>query len=145
MKKTKILIKLCAAVMAFSVCCAAAETLNCATCAEAAKIGNSVQNVIINYDYKNLTVNSSSLTCTGETRVPSGYNAKTTVELQQFDGAWYTIKSWSALGGTVANIRETYSPAKGYSYRLKVTHSAYNSGWSLVESFTKTGSSVYYN
>ncbi len=148
MKGLRLLTKLCAAVVLSAVCCVSFASANCTLSAEAAKIDNSasVQNVIINRDYSNLTINSSgTLTCIGETGVSSGYNAGVTVELQKFDGAWYTIKSWSDSGYKFARVNETYPADSGYSYRLKVTHNAYNSSWSLVESFTKTGSVVNYN
>ena len=38
---------------------------------------------------------SGNLTCKGETYVQNGYTAGLTIELQQYDAGWRTIKTWS--------------------------------------------------
>lgn len=77
---------------------------------------------------KKLSISSSgTATCTGSTTVFSGYKAYTVVELQRkSNGTWSSIDSWSATGGTTASVNKSRSVSKGYSYRVKVTHTAIN-------------------
>ena len=77
--------------------------------------------------------------CKGYTYVQSGYKAGVVVELQKNNGGWKTFKTWTANGGTYATVNETYSVSSGYSYRIKVTHKAYDSTGSLVEVVTTYG------
>lgn len=82
----------------------------------------------INAHNQDLSISSSgTAVCTGTTTVFSGYKANTVVELQRkSNGAWSTIDSWSATGGTAASVDKSRSVSKGYSYRVKVTHKAIN-------------------
>lgn len=82
------------------------------------------------------------LSCYGKTSVQSGYTAEVVVELQQKDGGWNTIKTWSNSGSPFAIVDEDRYVSKGYSYRLKLTHKAYNSRGTQVESITKYSETV---
>lgn len=134
-----------AAAMLSAVCCLSAVMICFASPASAAVIDNSasVQNEIITNWSESLTGSSGNLTCNGTTKVNSGYSAGVTVELQKYTTSWGTIKTWSASGGTKASVSEPYSVSRG-SYRLKVTHKAYNSSGSLAESFVKYSNTVTY-
>lgn len=102
-------------------------------------------NIAITSTYNNLTLGTlGKLTCEGQTSVQRGYNAGVFVELQQYDGGWNTIKSWTNASASFAIVEEDYYVEKGYSYRLKLTHSAYNTNWTLVESFVKYSKIVSY-
>lgn len=69
---------------------------------------------------------------------------KVTTELQQFDGSWKTIKSWTESRDSTGFLMEkTYGIAKGYSYRLKVTARAYKDT-KLLETVTETFDYGYY-
>ena len=93
------------------------------------------QNIVITSSKCSLTWNSStSVTCTGSTKVPSGYTASVVVELQQDSGEWNTIATWSNKAATTASVTKSKTVASGYDYRVKVTHSAYNSSGALIES-----------
>ncbi len=102
------------------------------------------QNVVITKTDNRLTLSSGVTTCYGKTSVPTGYTAGVIVELQQMDGSWQTIKTWNAKESVSALIQETYSVSKGYSYQLKVTHTAYNSSGILVEVITKYSDIITY-
>lgn len=105
---------------------------------------DSVQNIAIATMYNNLTKQSSTkLLCEGSTTVRSGYYAEVVVELQQYKNSeWNTIQTWSDTDSYVADVYEICTVASGYSYRLKLTHTAYNSNWGVVESFTKWSKGV---
>ncbi len=102
-------------------------------------------NIAIARTYNNLTLGAlGKLTCEGQTETQDGYNAGVFVELQQYDGGWNTIKTWTDADYVYAAVEEDYYVEKGYSYRLKLTHSAYNTNWVLVESFVKYSKVVDY-
>lgn len=83
------------------------------------------------------------LECYGRTSVQNGYTAETIVELQQ-SNSWHTIQTWSRKGGTSSSIDQDYYVVSGYSYRLKITHKAYNSSGTCVETITKYSTAVDY-
>ena len=77
------------------------------------------------------------LYCCGGTQVPYGYEAYVKVELQQYDGGWTTIKTWTDRGGSYAIVERNYAVMSGYDYRLKLTHKAYDSNGNLIETIIK--------
>ncbi len=89
-------------------------------------------------------VSAGKFYCFGETEVISGYSAGVVVELQQLNGSWQTIKDWSDQNTYYAAIEDDYYVSKGYNYRLKLTHTAYNSYGTLIETITKYSDVVYY-
>lgn len=89
--------------------------------------------IITRMDQDLTLLSGGIMQCEGYTKVNSAYSAKTIVELQQNNGGWKTIKTWVKTGGTAAEIDETQAVAKGYDYRLLVTHSAYNANGTLAE------------
>lgn len=72
-------------------------------------------------------------------------NIKVTCELQQLNGSWKTIKSWteSEKNDTTLLMTKYYAVAKNYSYRLKITAKAYK-GTSLLETVTSYCDYGYY-
>ena len=65
-------------------------------------------------------------------------------ELQQLDGSWKTIKSWTeSENDTSIIVEKTYGLAKNYSYRVKVTAKAYKDT-KLLETVTETFDYGYY-
>lgn len=84
------------------------------------------------------------LNCFGKTAVSSGYKAGIKVELQQLDGSWTTIKTWNSKGNSYVEVDEDYYVRSGYQYRLKLTHTAYNSSGSLIETIPDTSDIVSY-
>ncbi len=102
-------------------------------------------NVAINSTYNNLSLGFlGKLEIDGDTTVRPGYYAGVFVELQQYNGGWNTIKTWTDTGDAFANVETEYYVEPGYSYRLKLTHSAYTTSWTLVESFVKYSTVVTY-
>ena len=66
-------------------------------------------------------------------------------ELQQLDGSWKTIKTWTeSSNGPDLGYEKDYAVYKGYSYRLKITAKAYQ-GSRQVESVTEYFDYRYYN
>lgn len=82
--------------------------------------------------------------CYGSTTVQGGYTAYVKVELQQKDGSWSTIKTWSDKDVIKAFVDENYAVMSGYSYRLKYTHKAYDSNDNLIETITEYSDIIYY-
>jgi len=101
---------------------------------------------IISY-YNNLTLNSGGrLTCDGKTTVQYGYIAGVTIELQQYNGGWNTIKTWGeSTDYTLVSVSNDWYVASGYQYRLKLTHRAYNNSWNEIESYISYSKTVSYN
>lgn len=67
-----------------------------------------------------------------------------TCELQQLNGSWKTIKSWTkTVNDTSFLMEKTYGIAKNYSYRLKITAKAYKDT-KLLETVTETFDYGYY-
>ena len=138
MKKSNVLMKAAVVTIALACCGSVAS-------AEGAKgvteLNGSViapYNVAINVIECSLTMPSAgTVHCSAKTTTMAGYKAETIVELQKLDGIWGTIKKWSDKGSMGASVSEDYAVAKGYSYRLKTTHKAYNSSGTLVESFER--------
>lgn len=65
-------------------------------------------------------------------------------ELQQFDGTWKTIKTWKETENDSFIIYDkSYSIAKNYSYRLKLTAYAYKDS-KLLETVTENFDQGYY-
>lgn len=65
-------------------------------------------------------------------------------ELQQYEGGWHTIKTWTETRNS-AEVRYTkdYAVAKNYSYRLKLTASAYKNS-KLLEQETEVFDEQFY-
>lgn len=94
----------------------------------------------------NLTLNSGGrLICEGKTEVQYGYIAGLTIELQQYNGGWNTIKTWSASDKTVVSLSKDWYVASGYQYRLKLTHTAMDSNLTVIESFISYSKTVTYS
>ena len=86
---------------------------------------------------------TTTLDCYGETVVQYGYNAGVKVELQRHNGSkWVTIKTWSDYGADWAFVEEEHSVSTGYYYRLYLTHQAYTSSGSLIETFYDTSNVI---
>lgn len=94
-----------------------------------------------------LTLENSlgKLYCMGYTDTYSGYKAYVQVELQELDGTWGTIKTWTHApsNSTSATVSENYYVAKG-TYQLKITHKAYNQNGTLADEFTSYSDVVQY-
>lgn len=101
--------------------------------------------VIIATDYYFNLKSGGIFECFGATTVQGGYTAYVKVELQQKDGSWGTIKTWSNEGGTHAFVDRDYAVMSGYSYRLKYTHKAYDSNGNLIETLTEYSEVIVYN
>lgn len=141
MKKSKFK-KVIAVMMAAALCLCATG----AACAKVPDSGSEIspQNIAITLTANNLTLGSfGKLTCFSKTTTQPGYVAEVVVELQKDDGGWGTIYTWSKKGGTIASVDEDYYVGKG-TYRLKLTHKAYNSSGTLIESFNKYSKTVVY-
>lgn len=100
-------------------------------------------NIIISGTYNGLEYTSGSvLSCYGSTTVPSGYTAYVKVELQQYDAGWSTIKTWTNQGGSNATVDELRAVDTDYHYKLKITHKAYDSNGTLIETITEYSNQV---
>lgn len=72
------------------------------------------------------------------------YFVKIIIELQQKNGTWKTIKTWTEQGSVDAFVKGSYRVANKYNYRVAATAKVYNSSGSLVESKTSYSGEVYY-
>ncbi len=72
--------------------------------------------------------------CGASVRVPSGYKVELLAELQQKNGSsWETIRDWEASGSNRVSVSGPWYVMPGYSYRLKVTATAYDSNGNFIE------------
>ena len=131
MNKTSKLKKLAAAVLVPVVLTAAPA--HCPAAAPDTGIVSPNYTAIANVDNLLTLESNNNLNCYAYTSVYRSYTAKVTVELQQSNGGWETIETWTDKGGTSAVVNEDYT-AKSGKYRLKVTHSSYNSSGKLLDS-----------
>lgn len=77
------------------------------------------------------------ITCDADANDVDKITAK--CELQQLDGSWKTIKSWSeSRNGSEIMYSKSYPVYKNYSYRVKVTASVYKDG-KLLEQVVDKG------
>lgn len=66
--------------------------------------------------------------------VPSGYKVDLLSELQQMKGSkWETIHDWETSGSGRVSVSGPWYVLPGYSYRLKVTVTVYDSNGNFVE------------
>ena len=93
------------------------------------------QNIAITSSATDIYYTSSGdLYCYADTLVQSGYTAGVVMEIQNNYGGWHTISTVSDRD-TIAAVSKTITPNSSYSYRIKVTHSAYTSSGALIESY----------
>lgn len=90
---------------------------------------------VIAYITASLTISSSGrANCGASAEVPPGYRIELLAELQQKKGnTWTTIHDWDSSGGDYAEISGPWYVMPGYSYRLKVTVTTYDSMGNFVE------------
>lgn len=146
MKKSKVLKKIAAftaTAVCFSTMCVGVSAKN-----GSVNMGNCIlapYNIAINTTSCNLTMNSpGNLSCNGKTIVRTGYKAGVTVELQRMDSDWNTIKTWTSTANKEAIVNENWYVTKGYSYRLKTSHYAYNSSGNLIEVIPSYSAEINY-
>ncbi|HBL82417.1 MAG TPA: hypothetical protein DD391_07460 [Clostridiales bacterium] len=118
--------------------------------AEPVSAGNEVSSVARRFSYiteywNDLTLNSGGrMTCEGETYARTGYLAGVTLELQQYVGYWKTIQTAERSDLEQMYLTRDWYVESGYSYRLKVTHTAYNRSWNVLEDYISYSSEIYY-
>ena len=82
-----------------------------------------------------LNISSSGrASCAAATTLLPGYTVELTAELQQKDGSrWETIRDWETSGSNRVEVSGPWYVMPGYSYRLKVTVTVYDSNGNFVE------------
>lgn len=72
------------------------------------------------------------------------YTVQVVCKLQKYTGAyWSTLKTWYASGSPYAETSGRCAVESGYTYRIYVTSSVYDSAGNLLESDTVTYDCVY--
>ncbi len=105
----------------------------------------SPNNVAISYCDGSLDITDGVAECYGMVKTRIDYKAEETVELQQYNSGWKTIKSWTETSSnSSATVYESKSVTKGYSYRVKTISRAIDSSGDVVESITKYTSTHSY-
>ena len=90
-------------------------------------------------------VSGKTLNCYSKTDVGAGYTAGVVMELQRMNGGTpTTVKSWTAKGYGSILKDENHTVSSG-TYRLKVTHQAYDGSGNLIESTVKYSSEITVN
>lgn len=83
-----------------------------------------------------------SVTCDSDPRDVNKMTVK--CELQQYDGGWKTIKTWTETkNDSVIRFYKDYAVAKNYSYQLKITASVYD-GSTLLEEISDEYAEQFY-
>lgn len=76
------------------------------------------------------------IACGGNTTTPLNVNACVEVELQRLvNGNWQRYAFWEDYGHMTATVEEYLRVAPGYTYRLLLTHMAYDTNGNLLETF----------
>lgn len=90
---------------------------------------------VINYITASLAISDSGrASCGASAGVLPGYRVEILSELQQQNGArWTTIHDWSSSGSNRVEVSGPWYVMAGYSYRLKVTVTVYDSNGNFVE------------
>jgi len=102
------------------------------------------RNIAITSTYNNLTLGAlGKLTCEGQTEVQDGYSAGLIMELQKYDKEWITIKTWTGTDTDCIMMYQNWYVEKG-TYRLQLTHKAYDSNIKQIESFVKYSKTIFY-
>lgn len=97
--------------------------------------------------YCGFSISSSGVaSCDGDVYPKSGYSASVAVKLQQNDGGWKTIATWTGSGqaGKAASASGTKSVSAGYDYRVVVEGTVRNSSGTVVESPKVTSDTRHY-
>lgn len=93
-------------------------------------------------DFDDNNIVTVSVECDSDPRDVNKITAK--CELQKYDGSWGTVKTWTETSNdSMIRYTKTYAVAKNYSYRLKVTVSAYNNS-TLKERVTGEYDETFY-
>lgn len=102
-------------------------------------------NVAISYCDCSLIMTDGTASCYGMTKAYNDYKAKVKIELQQYDSKWRTIDNWTKTSNTSsASLYESTPVSKGYSYRVKTTHTALDTNGNVVETITNYSSTKKY-
>lgn len=104
------------------------------------------------YDYVStiqliLDINTSTGLSTSTAKVvPLGYlPVDVELRLQRYiNGSWVTFKSWEASDTGKVTMEKLYYVYSGYSYRLWVKATVYNSSGTVIDTVTETSSTHYY-
>lgn len=93
-------------------------------------------------DFDDNGIVTVSVMCDADSRDVNKITAK--CELQQYDGSWKTIRTWTETNNdSIIRYSKTYAVAKNYSYRLRVTASAYQNS-TLKERVTGEYDETFY-
>ena len=127
-----------------AVICTTSGTVLANDCADWEDIINTSEYSILRYAH--ISTFSPSISSTGRIRVSlslyDNLNYSLTLELQEYDGTWDSIDSWSLDGTGSGTISESCSLESGKKYRAKATVEVYNSSGRVVESTTKYSTSI---
>lgn len=97
--------------------------------------------------YSHLTIsNTTGLSaCQAHGYSPTASSVKLTCRLQRLNGStWTTVKTWTTTGTDYVALDKNYAVAKGYTYRLSVSFSVYNTSGTLLESGIQYSDRVNY-
>ena len=131
MKKVLISLSVCAILVTCMVPCSLAvseeDHSNCEIIAPKYEVISYITTILRISD-------SGRADCEATVNVISGYRVELTAELQQKDGSkWETIHDWEASGSNRISVSGPWYVMPGYSYRLKVTATTYDSNDNFVE------------
>ena len=94
-----------------------------------------------------LSINKTTgvATCTAGGGIDNGDSLVLSCRLQRYNGStWTTVKTWSTTTAISTVFQKSYAVYSGYTYRVRVTGSVYNSNGVLVESGTCYSNQVVY-
>lgn len=84
-----------------------------------------------------LTINEATglTSCTAGCFVVGANSVTLTSKLQRYNGSsWTTVKTWTTTTTQSAALNKNYAVYSGYTYRVRVSCSVYNSSGTLLES-----------
>ena len=98
------------------------------------------------YRREEITINTSTdyVNCFTELKLYSNTSGKIICSLQKNTGAnWQTLATWTASGSNAVVINQSWPVDAGFTYRMYVTYSIYDTNGNLVEQEVHTVSKHY--
>lgn len=80
-----------------------------------------------------LSISEGQASCSVSVRTYNSYTTEVTMELQDENSGWQTIKSWTSSGGTSVSSSKKYYVSRNNTYRVVGTVSIYDNRGNLVE------------
>ena len=91
-----------------------------------------------------LSISEGQASCSVTANTYNSYTTEVTMELQDENSGWQTIKSWTSSGGTSVSSSKKYYVSRNNTYRVVGTVSIYDNSGNLVETAKAYSNEISY-